>query len=104
MKSLTALLTILAIALGGATTLMAADLPQPLQGLLSPDQALTDEGLRQMSGKAAPTPLPTPSGDVGLHNATVITGDINFFRNSPNGSTGFKQCSGGSPGESVSAE
>ncbi len=93
MKRLTAVLTVAVLVLWGATALVAADLPQGLQGVLAADQALTDTDLRQMRGKAAPTPLPTPSEGVGLFNAHVITGQINPDRNGPNGSTGLSNAS-----------
>ena len=51
MKRLTALLMAVAMALGGATALMAADLPQVQKGVLAGEKSLPDADLAKISGK-----------------------------------------------------
>jgi hypothetical protein len=51
MKRLTALLIVVAMALGGATALMAADLPQVQKGVLAGEKSLPDADLAKISGK-----------------------------------------------------
>lgn len=74
MKRLTVFLLVLAMALMGATTVMAAGLPQALHGVnLATAQPLTDAQAQQIRGAAysGPPPgigTPTNPGPGGLHN------------------------------------
>ncbi len=75
MKRLTAALTVAVLVLWGATALVAADLPPGLQGVLTPDQALTDAEMQQLRGTDFGSGLRTAL-DATLATTNTVLADI----------------------------
>ncbi len=79
MKKLAVILMVTALILSGATALLAAGLPQALNGVdLATAQPISDAQAQQIRGAAQPTTLPPGFNGTGGLNNGLFTADQNI--------------------------